>query len=137
MYAPPPARAIKATAAVTLSARFETLRRNRSQLFNRRPPSCHARTRAGSRLARGPACRHNAPGARAMERYRVEKGPDGRPRVKVPHRGPLLLSQPMYNKSTAFTREERHAFGLEGLLPDAVSSLEQQARRAYGNIVRK
>ncbi len=43
----------------------------------------------------------------------------------------------MYNKSTAFSREERQAFGLTGLLPDAVSSMEQQARRAYLNIVRK
>ena len=72
-----------------------------------------------------------------MERYRLEPGPDGVPRLKVPYRGPQLLSQPMYNKSTAFTREERRAFGLEGLLPDAVSTLEQQSRRSYGNIVRK
>jgi hypothetical protein len=72
-----------------------------------------------------------------MERYRIEPGPDGVPRLKVPYRGSQLLSQPMYNKSTAFTREERRAFGLEGLLPDAVSTLEQQARRAYANIVRK
>jgi malic enzyme len=43
----------------------------------------------------------------------------------------------MYNKSTAFTREERLAFGLEGLLPDVVSTMAQQARRAYANIVRK
>jgi malic enzyme len=43
----------------------------------------------------------------------------------------------MYNRSTAFTRGERKAFGLEGLLPATVASLETQARRAYGNIVRK
>jgi malic enzyme len=43
----------------------------------------------------------------------------------------------MYNRSTAFTREERRELGLEGLLPDVVSTIEQQARRAYGNIVRK
>jgi malic enzyme len=72
-----------------------------------------------------------------MERYRLETGPEGVPRLKVPYRGPQLLSQPMYNKSTAFTREERRAFALEGLLPDAVSTLEQQSRRAYGNIARK
>jgi malic enzyme len=72
-----------------------------------------------------------------MERYRLEPGPDGVSRLKVPYRGPQLLSHPMYNKSTAFTREERRAFGLEGLLPDAVSTLDQQARRAYGNIARK
>ena len=43
----------------------------------------------------------------------------------------------MYNRSTAFTRDERRELGLEGLLPDVTSSIEQQARRAYGNIVRK
>jgi len=72
-----------------------------------------------------------------MERYRIEPGPDGVPRLKVPYRGPQLLSHPMYNKSTAFTRDERRAFALEGLLPDAVSTLPMQARRAYENIERK
>jgi malate dehydrogenase (oxaloacetate-decarboxylating) len=43
----------------------------------------------------------------------------------------------MHNKSTAFTRDERAALGLEGLLPAAVSTMEQQARRAFANIVRK
>jgi malic enzyme len=43
----------------------------------------------------------------------------------------------MFNRSTAFTREERRELGLEGLLPDVVSTIEQQARRAYGNIMRK
>jgi malate dehydrogenase (oxaloacetate-decarboxylating) len=72
-----------------------------------------------------------------MESYRYTRGVDGRPRVQVPYRGAQLLAQPMYNKSTAFTREERAALGLTGLLPDAVSTMEQQARRAYGNIQRK
>ena len=72
-----------------------------------------------------------------MERYRIEPGPDGVPRLKVPYRGPQLLSHPMYNKSTAFTRSERRVFGLEGLLPDAVSTLSMQARRAYANNERK
>jgi malic enzyme len=72
-----------------------------------------------------------------MERYRIEPGPDGRPRLKVSYRGPQLLSHPMYNKSTAFTRDERRVFGLEGLLPDAVSTLPMQSRRAYENIGRK
>jgi malate dehydrogenase (oxaloacetate-decarboxylating) len=71
-----------------------------------------------------------------MERYRIEIG-DAGPHVLVPYRGPQLLSHPMYNKSTAFTREERSAFGLDGLLPDAVSTMEMQAARVHGNIVRK
>jgi len=72
-----------------------------------------------------------------MEAYRRKKGVDGRERVEVRLRGTQLLNHPMYNRSTAFTREERRELALEGLLPDVTSSMEQQARRAYGNIVRK
>jgi malic enzyme len=72
-----------------------------------------------------------------MESYRRERGPGGRERVPVRLRGSQLLNHPMYNRSTAFTRGARHALGLEGLLPDVVSTMDQQARRAYGNIVRK
>jgi malic enzyme len=72
-----------------------------------------------------------------MEAYRRKRGADGRERVEVRLRGPQLLNHPMYNRSTAFSREERRELGLEGLLPDVVSSMEQQARRAYGNISRK
>ena len=70
-----------------------------------------------------------------MERHCVRR--DGRARVEVPLRGVALLRHPLYNKGTAFTREERVAFGLDGLLPDAVSTIEQQARRVHANIVRK
>jgi malate dehydrogenase (oxaloacetate-decarboxylating) len=72
-----------------------------------------------------------------MESYRRRRGPDGRERVEVRYRGPALLNHPMYNRSTAFTREERRALGLRGLLPNVVSTMEQQARRAYDNIMRK
>ena len=72
-----------------------------------------------------------------MEAFRRKRGADGRERIEVRLRGPQLLNHPMYNRSTAFTREERRQLGLEGLLPDVVSTMEQQARRAYGNIVRK
>jgi malic enzyme len=43
----------------------------------------------------------------------------------------------MYTKGTAFSEPERVAFGLEGLLPQHVSSLDQQQKRVYANIVRK
>jgi malic enzyme len=72
-----------------------------------------------------------------MEAYRLKRGADGRERVEVRLRGPQLLAHPMYNRSTAFTPEERRALGLEGLLPDVVSTMEQQARRAYGNVTRR
>ncbi len=72
-----------------------------------------------------------------MEAYRRKRGADGKERVEVRLRGTQLLNHPMYNRSTAFTRDERRALDLEGLLPDVTSTIEQQARRAYGNIVRK
>jgi malate dehydrogenase (oxaloacetate-decarboxylating) len=46
-------------------------------------------------------------------------------------RGRSVLRDPRLNRGTAFTREERAALGLEGLLPAGVSSLEEQARRSY------
>ncbi|MEA2295086.1 MAG: hypothetical protein QOE86_2725, partial [Solirubrobacteraceae bacterium] len=46
-------------------------------------------------------------------------------------RGRALLRDPRLNRGTAFTAEERSALGLEGLLPAAVSSIEQQALRSY------
>ena len=38
--------------------------------------------------------------------------------VEVSYRGADLIDQPMYNKSTAFTVEERRIFSLDGLLPE-------------------
>ena len=58
-------------------------------------------------------------------------------RSELPYAGPQILAHPLYNKGSAFTREERRAFGLEGLLPSAVNTLEQQARRVYENLARK
>jgi malate dehydrogenase (oxaloacetate-decarboxylating) len=46
-------------------------------------------------------------------------------------RGAELLDTPLLNKGTAYTRQERQALGLEGLLPPAVQSLDDQVRRAY------
>ena len=72
----------------------------------------------------------------SVQRYSERRDGDT-VRVEVPYRGGALLRHPLYNKGTAFTREERHTFDLEGLLPAAVSTLEQQARRMYASIVRK
>jgi uncharacterized membrane protein len=72
-----------------------------------------------------------------MERYRLSVDATGREVVSAPDRGARLLRNPMLEKGTAFTREEPAALGLEGLLPDAVSTLEQQERRVYRNILRR
>ncbi|HVC08432.1 MAG TPA: NAD-dependent malic enzyme [Elusimicrobiota bacterium] len=48
--------------------------------------------------------------------------------------GADLLHDPLLNKGTAFTREERARLGILGLLPPAVSSPEQQATRVMANV---
>jgi malate dehydrogenase (oxaloacetate-decarboxylating) len=46
-------------------------------------------------------------------------------------RGMDLLNTPLLNKGTAFTEEERTKFGLHGLLPPQVETLDEQVVRAY------
>ena len=48
-----------------------------------------------------------------------------------------LLDTPLLNKGTAFTDEERTLFGLLGLLPPHVETLEEQVVRAYEAYQRK
>ena len=55
---------------------------------------------------------------------------------RVQH-GVRLLHDPLRNKGTAFTAEERDALGLRGLLPPAVQSMETQVLRVMGNLARK
>ncbi|HZR05550.1 MAG TPA: NAD-dependent malic enzyme [Candidatus Udaeobacter sp.] len=52
-------------------------------------------------------------------------------------RGMDLLDTPLLNKGTAFTEEERTLFGLLGLLPPHVETLEKQVVRAYEAYQRK
>lgn len=44
-----------------------------------------------------------------------------------------ILNDPIYNKGTAFTIEERDSLGLHGLLPFHVSTIEEQVQRRYQN----
>lgn len=48
-----------------------------------------------------------------------------------------LLHNPFLNKGTAFTHAERDQYGLNGILPPAVQTLEQQAKQAYAQYQRK
>ena len=50
-------------------------------------------------------------------------------------RGSALLANPLLNKGTAFTEEERDSLGLRGLLPPRVFTLDEQLARAYANFL--
>src|SRR6201997_4304298 len=52
-------------------------------------------------------------------------------------RGMDLLNRQGLNKGTAFTEEERTEFGLQGLLPPQLETLDEQAVRAYEAFQRK
>ncbi|MEU0195685.1 NAD-dependent malic enzyme [Streptomyces afghaniensis] len=45
--------------------------------------------------------------------------------------GVTTLADPLVNKGTAFSRQERAELGLDGLLPPAVETLDEQVARAY------
>ncbi len=49
----------------------------------------------------------------------------------IPHAGPALLETPLLNKGSAFSHEERIFFNLEGLLPQIIETIEEQADRVY------
>src|SRR5471032_1673046 len=51
-------------------------------------------------------------------------------------RGMALLRDPLLNKGTAFTEDERDALGLRGLLPAHVLSMQAQAERVMTNLRR-
>jgi malate dehydrogenase (oxaloacetate-decarboxylating) len=50
---------------------------------------------------------------------------------------PSVLKDPLRNRGTAFTLDERARLGLTGRLPSAVETLEQQAARAYAQLGRQ
>lgn len=57
--------------------------------------------------------------------------------VEVALRGSDLLKNPVLNKDAAFTTEEREAFGLRGLLPANVATLEEQVHLELQHLARK
>jgi malate dehydrogenase (oxaloacetate-decarboxylating) len=52
--------------------------------------------------------------------------------ARIHARGRAVLASPSINRGTAFNIEEREELGLTGLLPTAVSTLDGQVRRVYG-----
>jgi len=61
----------------------------------------------------------------------------GEPYLAVSIRGDELLHDPFLNKGSAFTREEREAFGLRGFLPDHVATMKEQLLRVESQIAQK
>ncbi len=54
--------------------------------------------------------------------------------TQPPARGMSLLNDARLNKGTAFTTEERRLYGLEGLLPTHVESLDRQVERVQRHL---
>ena len=50
--------------------------------------------------------------------------------------GVALLYDPLLNRSTAFSAEERERYGLVGLVPEAVETIERQVASRIVNAVR-
>ena len=57
--------------------------------------------------------------------------------IPVWRRGPELIAHPLLNKGTAFTDGERDQFGLRGLLPPRVSTIEEQVALELEHVRRK
>jgi malate dehydrogenase (oxaloacetate-decarboxylating) len=68
--------------------------------------------------------------------YELGSAEDGYP-LRIRARGRSVLSNPMLNRGTAFTPDERRALSLRGLLPSGVMGLEGQLRRVYAQYRRQ
>jgi malate dehydrogenase (oxaloacetate-decarboxylating) len=67
-----------------------------------------------------------------MRNYRIlPSQTPGRRGLETWVTGLALLSDPMLNRGTAFTPEEREELNLVGLLPSAVTTLDEQVKRSY------
>jgi malate dehydrogenase (oxaloacetate-decarboxylating)/malate dehydrogenase (oxaloacetate-decarboxylating)(NADP+) len=68
-----------------------------------------------------------------MLHYRLLKDENDDIFIEVDSDGYELLHNPILNKGSAFSIEERRLFNIDGFLPSAVSTLEDQVARAYEN----
>jgi len=57
--------------------------------------------------------------------------------LPIAKRGEEVLQDPLLNKGSAFTRQERMDLGIEGMLPDHVATMDEQLLRTRNQIDRK
>jgi len=69
--------------------------------------------------------------------HEVDGQPAGRWRLETLVTGPALLGDPMLNRDTAFMPDERRELDLVGLLPSAITALDEQVKRAYAQYQRQ
>lgn len=82
------------------------------------------------------AITHNlSPRTSARFEERIDP-PTGDRYLEVLARGAALKDDPILNKGTCFTLEEREELGLRGILPPAVSTPGEQETRAYENYLK-
>jgi malic enzyme len=71
-------------------------------------------------------------------KYQIDRDQDGKWLIKdVWKRGSAILSEPLLNKGTAFTAEEREILELDGLLPYQITDRTRQVERAFQHILEK
>ena len=70
-----------------------------------------------------------------MTSIKASDAPEGSIEISVT--GKSLVENPLLNKGSAFSEEERREFGLLGLVPPHVSSTEEQLARTYGSYKQK
>jgi malate dehydrogenase (oxaloacetate-decarboxylating) len=63
--------------------------------------------------------------------HKQKKDAQGRAYYEVNQSDFDLVRNPILNKGSAFPEDERHAFGLHGILPAGVSDLKTQKQRSY------
>ena len=67
----------------------------------------------------------------SVERYQKWRDQKGKPFIPVSVDGLELINDRNLNKGSAFTKEERQIFHLEGLIPPAAGSFQDQKSRVY------
>ncbi len=78
------------------------------------------------------------PSGRRLRHYRIVEKTGAEPwAIEVEQGGLELLLEPILNKGTAFTPEERQRLGLQGLLPPATSAIADQVRRIADGLRRQ